>query len=405
MRWFDDAAEVKVLEVSELRQNPNVANGESTKHIELLVDPSVTKWDTAGTLEVMPENCAEDVAWFALRLNAVKVLDQRLAFPADLEEKRCTLRDALTLHLDLSGQLQIEVVQALASVTQDTSQRNVLQSLVTNGSVFQWLVTNARLNLREFMTLFMPGAALDLRSFLSVCPRQKPRPYTIASSCLESSGRVALCVSMTQESLLSASEVDKGLEQRGIKAAGASAFLESPQRCCRGLCSSYLCNGAGGTGSLWVRACPSGFSLPVEPSTPILMIAAGAGVAPFRAFVREFLAEGGTRQNTALFFGCRGEDIDFVYREQMREASGGTPRPLGSLAVACSRAGSERQYVQDRLSASADQIRTMLTGCGVIYVCGNRRMGRAVRSTMSSILRIPDIKLLAQDGLYVEELW
>jgi hypothetical protein len=32
-------------------------------------------------------------------------------------------------------------------------------------------------------------------------------------------------------------------------------------------------------------------------------------------------------------------------------------------------------------------------------------MGRAVRSAMSSILRIADMKLLAQDGLYVEELW
>jgi len=240
---------------------------------------------------------------------------------------------------------------------------------------------------------------------LSVCPRQKPRPYTIASSCLETSRHVALCVSMTRESLPSASEVVKGLEQRGIKAAGANAFLENSQRWRQGLCSSYLCNGIGDTDPLWIRACPSGFNLPVEPSTPILMIAAGAGIAPFRAFIREMLAEGCIRQSTALFFGCRGEELDFVYREQMLEASKGKPRPLGMLAVACSRAGSEKQYVQDRLLASEDQIRTMLSDGGVIYVCGNRRMGRAVRSIMASVLRIADIKLLVQDGLYVEELW
>jgi len=256
------------------------------------------------------------------------------------------------------------------------------------------------------MTLFLPGARIDMDSFLSICPRQKPRPYTIASSCLESSRHVAICVSMAHcVSLPSASDVVKGLEQRGINAAGVDAFLETPQRCFRGLCSSYLCDRIGDADSLWIRARTSVYSLPIAPSTPILMIAAGAGVAPFRAFLREILAEGCTRQSTALFFGCRGENIDFLYREQMQEAPRGKPRALGTLTVACSRAGTDKQYVQDQLSASAEQISNMFNSGGVIYVCGNRRMGRAVRSTISSILQIEDIKLLVQDGYYVEELW
>ena len=59
----------------------------------------------------------------------------------------------------------------------------------------------------------------------------------------------------------------------------------------------------------------SGFRLPTDPATPIVMIGPGTGVAPFRAFVAERAAVGATGRNW-LFFGDRCFETDFLYQAE-----------------------------------------------------------------------------------------
>lgn len=67
--------------------------------------------------------------------------------------------------------------------------------------------------------------------------------------------------------------------------------------------------------------------LPTSPHIPVIMIGPGTGVAPFRSFVQERVASarkmkervGGSLKEWApmlLFYGCRREDEDFLYREE-----------------------------------------------------------------------------------------
>lgn len=409
LQWFQSAVQVPVVRVIELRQQANDSTGEHTKHIELRVDPTMLMWKTAGTLEVMPKNSTNDVSWFLARLSASKDIEIPAMVPQDFGGKPGTLTDVLALQCDLTGQLKREVVQAFAALAQDQLERKTVESLLSDASTFQWLSTDVCLNLQELLLLFLPSASIDVAVFLKICPTQEPRSYTIASSCLEDPSHIGICVSTLQRTLPSASAVVEGLTQRGIKAAGADEFLASysltRQRCLHGLCSSHLSNITGEGNSLWIKVRPSAFCLPKELPTPMIMVAAGAGVAPFRGFLREVMAEGCLRQDTALFVGFRGEHRDFLYKSEMEEAVHKEPHALGNLSVAFSRDAGQQQYVQDVLQSSASTIKSMFGNGGIIYVCGNSKMGRAVREMVATILEVEDMKLLVQDGRYVEELW
>lgn len=77
------------------------------------------------------------------------------------------------------------------------------------------------------------------------------------------------------------------------------------------------------------------FGPPDSLATPLLMIGPGTGVAPFRGFLQhrraqaaaQAQAQGGSGEGAAadgskgaawLFFGCRREDQDFLYREDLQ---------------------------------------------------------------------------------------
>lgn len=64
------------------------------------------------------------------------------------------------------------------------------------------------------------------------------------------------------------------------------------------------------------------FGPPEDAATPLIMVGPGTGVAPFRGFLqhrRAQLAGGaGTTAGTAwLYFGCRREDHDYLYRADL----------------------------------------------------------------------------------------
>jgi sulfite reductase (NADPH) flavoprotein alpha-component len=126
------------------------------------------------------------------------------------------------------------------------------------------------------------------------------------------------------------------------------------------------------------------FRLPIETERPIIMIGAGTGVAPYRAFVEERAAQEATSKSW-LFFGARNYTTDFLYQldwqEHMEDGF------LINLDVAFSRDQPEKIYVQDRLAARADELRGWIGDGAHIYVCGDEKtMARDVETTLIDIL-------------------
>jgi len=62
----------------------------------------------------------------------------------------------------------------------------------------------------------------------------------------------------------------------------------------------------------------NGFTVPEDPSAPIIMVGPGTGVAPFRGFMQERVATKAPGKNW-LFFGDWNEEFDFFYENYWRE--------------------------------------------------------------------------------------
>jgi sulfite reductase alpha subunit-like flavoprotein len=63
----------------------------------------------------------------------------------------------------------------------------------------------------------------------------------------------------------------------------------------------------------------SSFVLPEKPGTPAICVGPGTGFAPFRSFLQEKQAkkDASTLGAITLFFGCRKQDSDYIYRDEI----------------------------------------------------------------------------------------
>ena len=129
--------------------------------------------------------------------------------------------------------------------------------------------------------------------YLEMLPPVRVRQYSISSSPLWNPQRVTITVSIVKAPALSGRDEDF----MGV----ATTFLDGLRQ--------------GDKVQMAVR--PSGaFHLPLDPSVPVVMIAAGSGVAPMRGFIQERALQkvaGRDVGKMTLFFGCRSPRDDFLY--------------------------------------------------------------------------------------------
>ena len=126
------------------------------------------------------------------------------------------------------------------------------------------------------------------------------------------------------------------------------------------------------------------FRLPEDSARPIVMIGAGTGVAPYRAFIEERV-EQGAKGKSWLVFGERNYTFDFLYQLEWQEhlASGA----LSRIDVAFSRDQPEKIYVQQRLWEHRAELLKWIEDGAHIYVCGDEKgMGRDVDVMLTRIL-------------------
>lgn len=125
------------------------------------------------------------------------------------------------------------------------------------------------------------------------------------------------------------------------------------------------------------------FRLPENGDTPIIMIGAGTGVAPFRSFLFEREAQG-IAGNSWLFFGEQRFRTDFLYQtEWLQHLKTGV---LENMDVAFSRDQAEKIYVQHRLLQQAESVWAWLNKGAHIYVCGD--MHKMAKNVHNALLQI-----------------
>ena len=156
-----------------------------------------------------------------------------------------------------------------------------------------------------------------------------------------------------------------------------------------GVASNYLADlTSGDVLYVGVRKSRDAFCLPSDAATPIVMVAAGTGYAPFRGFVQELRAR---RQSSGidapaappatLFFGCRGPEDD-IYREELDEAEReGVVRVIRAYSRSPV-AGVVVGHVQEALKRHGDDLAALWKSEAKFFVCGNTKMAGDVKAVV-----------------------
>lgn len=221
------------------------------------------------------------------------------------------------------------------------------------------------------------GTSHDLITWISSLRKLQPRLYSIASSLKAHPGEVHLCVGTLRYQT-------NGIAHQGV----ASTFLADRLP-------------LGETAGVFIHTA-NHFRLPADPSTPVIMVGPGTGIAPFRAFLEERQTTGATGKNW-LFFGDQRAATDFLYREQIEAWQ--RDGHLAQLDLAFSRDQTEKCYVQHRMLEKGRLLWDWLEQGAHFYVCGDAaRMAKDVDAALHHIIQTHGSRNEAAARQYVTEL-
>mmetsp|Transcript_51023 Transcript_51023/g.114849 ORF Transcript_51023/g.114849 Transcript_51023/m.114849 type:complete len:846 (+) Transcript_51023:77-2614(+) len=426
--FYFEATKAKVMKVHELRQQPDADQGLSTVEVEVeATGESLSSYALGGTLSVLPENDPADVnAMLPILGLSLSDLNKVITFVPENGANKvkkpfptpCTVAEALGKYCDLGKAPTKRMLQLLQPKLKDEAAREQLQKLLEDSDLLKRVLASPLCcRMHEFWQM-LDIKGLDLGTFLLLCPRQKVREFTIASSPKATPSQLSICVSLSSHEMPDISPLYKELEERGV----AKAPLPSSRTRFFGMCSRWITTRLKAGDTILAKHHTSAFHLP-EKDVPVLMVGSGAGVAPFRGFWEE-LKRGSQAAPSALFFGCRHADQDWLYKDEMLAAvklasSGcaalarvkvGPKRPLQSLFTAFSRPsdGKEGQYVQDQVRAQATSVRHWMEKMdGHFFICGSSAMGNGVLDALASIVEggRAQVDAWRKEGRIIAEMW
>jgi len=317
------------------------------RHLALEIDPVAVPYQPGDSLGIWFRNdpMLVDALLAAVRLDG--------AAPVIVDGEDTELRQALLERLELT-RLHPTTVSAWAKAAGD----DALSSLCADTAQLRAFAGN-----HQFIDLALAHPArIDAAALAGLLRPLTPRLYSLASSRAEFEDEAHLCVSVLRYQAHGRAHLGAAsghLGERVLTDAGAREPVPV-----------YLVEN-------------SGFHLPDDGDTPLIMIGAGTGVAPYRAFLQHRAAAGHRGRNW-LVFGNRHFHRDFLYQldwQAQRKAGG-----LQRVSLTFSRDNNGPRYVQDRLLAEGKELYRWLEDGAHLYVCGSTAMGQAVHQTLLDIV-------------------
>ncbi|GME65126.1 hypothetical protein Trco_000025 [Neofusicoccum parvum] len=323
-------------------------------HLELKL-PDGAAYQPGDHIQVLPTNprpaieCA--LVRFGLSWDSLITIDA--APGSKLPTESLIAGELLGSYVELAQPATPRDLRILAAAATDDATKAALTSLATTSAP-----ASTRAKRPSILTLLTthPTIALPFATFLSLLPPLRPRTYSISSAPHWHPHHATLTVSV----------------------------LDPPTALHPGVASTYLTRStpAGATVYAAPRPAKPSFHLPADAAEPVVMVAAGSGVAPFVGFAqgRALAARAGAAVGPALLlFGCRRRGADDLYREEL-----GALEREGAVVVrrAYSRDGGDdgfRGYVQELVREGRAEVEALWRKGARVYVCGSPRMAGAVK--------------------------
>lgn len=357
---------------------------EETIHLELEIgrggDPALSPWQPGDALAVVPTNCPDEVKTVLEALGATG--DEPVDLPAG--KGRVALREALFRYCDIRNPSP-ELVQTVVNASSAAEEQERVAEARADDAAYR-----GPRELQDVLRDFPSAArALGPQAIVAQLGAIQPRLYSISSSPRTAADRISLTVAVLRYELLG--------------------------RPRKGLATSYLADRVQLNDRIPIYVQPNlWFRLPSEDEgKSCTMIGAGCGISAFRGFLQELEERARARGVSSpleqsgglphiLFFGCRHQDRDYLYREELEhwQESG-----MLELHTAFSRDQAHKIYVQHRMLEEGARLWERIRDGHYFYVCGDaEHMAGDVEKAMREIIQTHGGKSAEEADSYLIEL-
>ena len=333
--------QAKVLEKSFLHGR---GSQRQTLHVELSLENSGLTYepgDSVGVLATNPPDLVESL---------IQTVNLSPTENVQSENGLTTLSDALFKNYELTH-ITPDVLNRFAQLTDN----NQIKQILTSPDTVKDFIYGK--DLVDLFTLFPEKFSAD--QFVSLLRPIQPRLYSISSSPVAYPDEVHITVGVVK--------------------------YKNGDRKKTGLCSVFLSDRIeeDETAPVFIER-NHNFRLPKDSDTPIIMVGAGTGIAPYRAFIQHREMDE-KRGKSWLIFGNRHSESEFLYQlewqRHLRESS------LTRMDVAFSRDTLEKVYVQNHILEQGKLLFDWLENGAHFYVCGDmKKMSRDVHTTLLDVI-------------------
>ncbi len=338
---------------AEILENINLngrGSNKETRHLELDLEGTGIQYKPGDSLGIFPENDPSLVD------QLIQLMDWNPEETVTINKQGeiRALREALTSHFEITS-LTKPLLEKAAALTSNEA----LKELVDPENSQELKAYTEGRDLLDLLQDFGPWDA-SVHDFIAILRKIPVRLYSIASSPEANPDEVHLTIGAVRYDA-------HGRPRSGVCSVQCAERSEPGDKL-----------------PVFVQR-NQNFKLPENEETPVIMIGAGTGVAPYRAFLEE-REENEASGDTWLFFGDQHFVTDFLYQtEWQRWLKEGV---LTKMDVAFSRDTDEKVYVQHRMHEHSKELYEWLQSGAHVYVCGDEQyMAKDVQETLLTILK------------------
>lgn len=328
-------------------------SSKETRHFSVSIAGSGLTYKAGDSLGVYPTNRTSDVDELLRLLGASG--EEPVMLPK--ATAAISLREALSSKLALADPTS-KILHTLLGKATHPDEKAKIAGLLSPESKD---VRASYLEEREFFDILteFPSAKLTPQELVDHLRKLMPRLYSIASSPKVHPHEIHLTVAVVRYRTNNRERI--------------------------GVCSTFLADRVQvGTTPVPVFVSNSHFGPPEDRSRDAIMVGPGTGIAPFRAFLQDRVADNAAGRNW-VFFGDQKHATDFLYEEEWQQylAKG----QLHRLDLAWSRDQLLKVYVQDRMRENAAELWSWIKNGAHFYVCGDaKRMAKDVDLALHDIV-------------------